>query len=479
MKKNFFYNILYQVFAIALPLIVAPYITRVLGAEKSGIYSYSQAFANYFYLFAMLGVNNYGNREIAKVQNDKRQMSVVFWEIYSLQAFLSLLFTTIYLITCIIAIKQYRNIYLIQVLYVISSGLDINWACFGMEKFKLTSIRSTVVKIVSTMSIFCFVNSSNDLIPYTFILSLTYVVSALSVWPFVLHTISFQKPKLSHIIRHIKPNLYLFLPVISVSIYNIMDKLMLGWWCSKSEIAYYEYAEKIVLVPCVIVLAIENVAMPKLTNLVSNGKNGKYRLYFDMVFCACSWLSVGMSWGIASVGQAFAPLFYGEDFLRCGLFMVVLAPVIVFRGWASGIRTMYIIPNEKDRIYLISIAIGALVNCLINVVLIPKMAGIGAIIGTIAAEFTVFVIQMFMSVKEINIKKQVKDAIYFSLAGLIMYSVLKVINFVWISALVLLILKVIIGAVVYVAFSILYFMVAKENKELYKEIGLCKNGMYE
>ena len=96
-KVNLIYNMIYQIFNIILPLVTAPYITRVIGATNIGIYSYSQAFANYFYLFAMLGVNNYGNRSIAMVRDDPKKLNQTFWEIFSFQFLIGAIVSLIYI----------------------------------------------------------------------------------------------------------------------------------------------------------------------------------------------------------------------------------------------------------------------------------------------------------------------------------------------------------------------------------------------
>ena len=69
--KNFFSNAFYQVFSIIFPLLTMPYIARILGAEKIGIYNYTYSIAIYFALVVKLGVDHYGNRSIAKVGEDK------------------------------------------------------------------------------------------------------------------------------------------------------------------------------------------------------------------------------------------------------------------------------------------------------------------------------------------------------------------------------------------------------------------------
>ena len=75
MKKNFIYNVLYQILILIIPLITMPYVSRVLGADGVGIYSYTYSISYYFMIIAMLGLNNYGNRTIAKVRNNKEELS--------------------------------------------------------------------------------------------------------------------------------------------------------------------------------------------------------------------------------------------------------------------------------------------------------------------------------------------------------------------------------------------------------------------
>ena len=71
-KKNFMYNVVYQILLIILPLITTPYISRILGSEGLGTYTYTYTIANYFMLAAMLGVKNYGNRSVAAVRKTGR-----------------------------------------------------------------------------------------------------------------------------------------------------------------------------------------------------------------------------------------------------------------------------------------------------------------------------------------------------------------------------------------------------------------------
>ena len=226
-KKNFTYNVFYQILTLILPLITAPYVSRVIGAEGQGIYSYTYSIAYYFMLFAMLGLKNYGNREIAKHRDNKEKLSKTFCSIYGLQFITALLSTIVFVIYIIFfSEKQYLLFYLLQLIYLISAFFDISWFFFGLEKFKTTVTRNVIIKIATLACTFLFVKTKNDLNIYIFLMSFSTLASQIALWPFLMKEIKFVRPTLKEIIKHLKPNLILFIPVISVSKYTIMDMIM-------------------------------------------------------------------------------------------------------------------------------------------------------------------------------------------------------------------------------------------------------------
>lgn len=468
-KTNFIFSISYQILTIILPLVTAPYISRVLGAQSVGIYSYSQAFANYFYLFAMLGVNNYGNRAIARVRDNHKELSKTFCEIYAFQFLMGLLVSIIYVGYCMLFVQENRLIYILQSLYVLSGMWDANWFCFGMEKFKLTTIRSTIIRILIVIAVLLFVKDMNDLWIYTLIMSANHICSALVIWPFILKHIDIIKPTWAGIKRHIKPNLVLFWPVIAVSLYNIMDKLMLGYFSTEEEVAFYSYAEKIVTIPTTLILALDNVIMPRMSNLYATKDTGKTKYYMDNVMMFAMFMAGAMAFGMAGISGVFAPWFYGNDFVRCGYFMFLLSPTIIFKGWAGALRTQFIIPTGRDKIYIISLTTGALSNLIINALLIPRMGGVGAIIGTLIAEFSVCFGQFFMCRKDINIRSYMIDGFSFCLVGAIMYAVVYVLSNVSTNALATLMIQICSGGILYILLAGFYMVYIRKNPTLINE----------
>lgn len=456
LKLNIIYSTVYQVLVLIIPLITAPYVSRVLGATNLGIYSYTQAFANYFVLFAMLGVANYGNRSIAQVREDSKRLSKTFWEIYSFQIFVTIIISILYLIYCFVAVSQNRIIYLLQFLYVVSAGFDINWFFFGIEKFKLTVTRNTIIKIINAVLIFALVKERSDLAVYTLIMSLGTLVSVVILFPFLMKYVSFEKIEIKNVLKHIKPNLVLFIPVIAISLYNIMDKLMLGYLSTSDEVAFYSNAEKIAQLPNSIIMAVGNVLMPRMSNLIATGDKEKSSKLFDksMTFMIVS--SVLLAFGMASVSKVFAPWFYGQEFARCGVFILWLCPTIVFKSIAGSIRTQLIIPMERDKVYILSVSVGAVVNLLANYFFISLYQGLGAVLGTVLAETAVCLIQIVMTADVVKYRKYVKYTIVSCIFGSIMFIILQAITIK--SALLNILVSMLIGALIYSVLCGVYFI---------------------
>ena len=153
LKKNLGYQTIYQILNTCIPLITSPYLARVLGAEKQGVFSYTQSIVNYFTLFAMLGVVNYGTRTIADCGKDRGKRSKTFWNIYMLQLCCTVISISVYAFYLTQICSQNIYIAFLQIFYLLGSLVDINWLFFGVEKFKITVSRNMVIRICSDFNV--------------------------------------------------------------------------------------------------------------------------------------------------------------------------------------------------------------------------------------------------------------------------------------------------------------------------------------
>lgn len=461
-KKNFLFNLIYNCLLIVIPIITTPYVSRVIGVEGVGIYSYSFSIANMFVLFAMLGLKNYGNRSIAKVRDNRVKLSITFWEIYTMQAIVAGGSILIY-IYYIVSTYSNENIAYFQILYVVSSIFDISWFYFGIENFKITVIRSILVKVITTISIFTFVKSKNDLWLYTMILGSGTLVSNLLLWPLLGNYIDKVKINIRNIKKHFKPNLVLFVPVIAVSIYKIMDKIMLGKIALSQEVGYYENAEKIIILSMGVVTSLGIVMLPRITNLVYNGSIKESKKYIEKSMFYVMTIASALSFGIAAIAPIFVPVFFGKEFMKSSVILILLSVTILFLSWSDVIRSQFLIPNGRDKVYIVSVFVGAIINLFMNVILIPRFYSVGAAIGTIFAEAGVCFYQSFCVRGELDLLRYLRGCIPGLVSGTVMFISVRSIGVNMEHTINNLIIQIAIGGFIYCLISLIYYKMFRKS----------------
>lgn len=281
-------------------------------------------------------------------------------------------------------------------------------------------------------------------------------LSQLILWGFLRKKINFVKISFSDIKQHIKPNLILFIPVIAVSLYKMMDKIMLGSLTSVTEVGFYENAEKIINIPMTLITALGTVMLPRMSNIIANGENNKANLYIAKSINFVMFMSFAMCLGLIGIGYNFAPIYFGNEFQKTGILIAMLATTLPFLSFANVIRTQYLIPREKDKIYIISVSLGAIINFVFNFILIPKLESIGACIGTIAAEISVMMYQTISVRNELNIKGYLRDIKQFLIKAIIMFICIYITNYIKINGVVKLLVQIIIGILVYCVLNFKY-----------------------
>ena len=448
-KKNFIYNIAYQILTMVIPILTAPYLARTIGAAGVGTYSYTHSIVYYFMLLTLLGVNNYGNRTIAKVRDDKEKLSKTFWSIYTLQLCMGAIMLLLYLTYVAVFDVEHSIIALYQSLFIVSAILDINWLFFGLEEFKKTVTRNSIIKICNVILIFLFVKDDSDVWKYTFIMSSMACLSQVVLWGFARKKIKFASIKINDIKRHIKPNLVLFIPVIAVSLYKIMDKIMLGSMSSVTEVGYYENAEKIISIPLTLITALGTVMLPRMSNIIAKGETHKINTYISKSTRFVMFASLAMCAGLIAIGKNFAPLFFGEEFEKTGALIILLSLTMPMISFANVLRTQFLIPKEKDKIYIKSVFLGAITNLIMNFIFIPSCGSIGACFGTIAAEFIVMAYQAFAVRRELPIRQYLKQSLPFLIKAIIMLGVIYPLNLVNLPAFTRLLAQLLAGIATY------------------------------
>lgn len=460
-KKNIVWQSLYQVLMIIVPLMVSPYVSRVLGPTHIGIYSYYNTIALYFGYFIMLGVANYGNKMIARVGDDKNEVSKTFWNIYGVQFISGIICLIVYVLTQ--CSGENSVIARIQILLLISSMFDINWLFYGKEKFKFTTIRSVIVKVAMVIAIFVFVKTKQDLWKYTLIMSITMVFNQLLLWIAAKDILCKPKLQLKLLLSNVKPLIIYFIPVISGTMYKYMAKLLLGIFSNMEQVGYYDNSEKLINIPLGFVTAISLVMLPKMSFLATQKNERLFQKYMNMSFMLSCILTSALMFGLLAVADDVSLFFWGKEFVACGVLIQILAISLPFTAWSSLLKAQYLLPLNKEKVFVCSLVTGAVISIILNLILIPSLASVGAAISTLVAEITVAVYQSFMIRKEMRFGQYFKDNIIFFVMGAIMFVCVYFVSKIELNLILKVAVEVLVGVVVY-GIQILLYM--KKNKRI-------------
>lgn len=423
--KNYFFNLIYQIMAIALPLITTPYLSRVLGADSIGKYSFAQSIVSYFALFAALGTTMYGQRLIARASREPKERSKLFWEILLFRTAGALAACLIYCLTIMPGASD-PLLYAVAAIEIVAVAVDVTWFYQGMEDFRPVAAYTALGKLLAILGIFLFVKSREDLVVYVILYCGSILLGNALTWLDLRHYLvglDKEQRKLS-VIRHFLPALSLFISQVAIQVYVVLDKTMIGLITkSDFENGYYEQGQKLSRVLVALVTSMGVVMASRVAVLWKENK--KQRVYsliessFRLVFA----LSIPIAFGVTLVASRFVPIFYGDGFEPVVPLLMVLSFMIPVIGCSNVIGIQLLVPSGREKLLTVSVSVGALVNVILNLGLIYWYASTGAAIASLLAEIVVTSVQFFFVRKEIRVIRIIKIALRYVLFGGLMAAV--------------------------------------------------------
>ena len=463
-KKNAAYNVAYRLFSVLLPLITAPYLSRTVGTYGVGLYSKAWSISYIFCLIGMLGLNDYGVRTIAQARDNRKELDRTFSEIWQMQLLVAGITLIFWFGYVFLVAGEEKVLALHLTMMSVSCLVSFDWCLMGLDIFKPIALRNTFVKTAAAVCVFIFVKNENDLWIYAFVWSLATLLGNLSCAVTLKGRVTYYRVPMRDSLKHLRPCAVLFISVMAVNIYRTMDKVMVSAIAGLDQNGLYENAEKIIYCLSGFILAIGTVMMPKISNWQKRGETEKIARNIDksmdLVICMVS----AMAFGVAAVADRFAPLFYGEDFRYSGTLMAPLGFSLIMIGFANVIRTQVVLPQKRDTIFVKSVCCGAVVNLIVNALLIPSMKSMGAVVGTLLAELTVPVVQFIILRKELPYKTYISYVgIYAVIGGIMLVCVRLVAKWLPAETWVNLGIMTATGIVVYGALCMVYWKVCNKG----------------
>lgn len=422
-KKNYIYSLLNKLIAVLVPILVTPYLARVLEPDGNGVLSFIASISSYFILIANIGIETYGQRVIAIHRDNKSFLKKFFFEIMILRSILTVVCLIIYYICFISSLNQANNVlYAIMALSIFAVIFDFSWFFQGVEDFKILAISNILTRVLYVVLVFVFVKQKSDLNLAALFSVINTILPFFLSLPFIY---KYLKGKIEGTIKpfsHFKECMVYFVPTVAVQIYTVLDKTMIGLITgSDFENGYYEQAEKLIKLPLTLITTLFVIMRSRISYYYSSNEYGKIQDLIKKSANVAFGLSLPMMMGVIAVAPTLVPVYLGVGYENCIVLLYVFSPIIPIISLSNLIGTHYYTPFGKQKISNIFLIFGALINVILNSFLIYLLQSLGATIASVLAEFFIVILYVTFSRTFINPIIFLKTGYKYLISSIIMF----------------------------------------------------------
>ncbi len=458
MTKNLFYTILLSVVNILFPIVSFPYAAHILGPVGIGKVQFIISFAQYFALFAALGIPIYGIKETAKNMDDPKKLAIVFTELTSIFFIASLVLSVIYAIVLFSFpfFSEERSLYIYAGLLILLNFSYTDWFYAGIEEFRGITLRSVLIKSISLILLYTAVKTESDYTYYLFITIFSILGNQLLSFIMV-----FQKTRPCftdlNLKKHLKPLFYIFGATLAASIYTVLDTVLLGFLSNDRAVGLYTASVKLIKITIPIITSMGVILIPAISNNFAQNKLSEIRQLLDKSFNFTVFISVPVCFGLAILAPEFIFVFSGNKFMKGTTSMQILSFLPLLIGVGHFFCFQILMPFGRNKEIFFSMLAGVLTCLLLNFTLVPFFQEIGASIANVFTELVVTIFYFLYLRKHYTHNYKWKFVIQSFLSSLLFFPIIMLIRQASMSSLVTLSISVTACAVFYIASHLLVF----------------------
>ncbi len=422
-KVNFFYSALHKVLAVVIPIVITPYLARVLEADGNGSLSFVASISSYFILFSNLGIETYGQRLIAIHRDDSAYLKKCTLEISILRLTVTLLALFVYGVCFVSPLNPSDNLlYAVYALPILAVALDFTWFFQGVENYRVLAISNIITRFTYVALVFLLVKGKGDLTTAALLAAGNTIVPFALSMPFLYKYFGGKIEGGINPIRHLKDCFVYLIPTIAIQIYTVLDKTMIGVIThSDFENGYYEEAEKLIKMPLTVIMTLNTIIRARIAYYYGNGEEDKIKSLVEKSANLSMMLIMPITFGFAAVIPTLVPVYLGAGYEKCVLLMYALLPLLPIITISNLYGSHYYTPCGKQKTSNIFLIAGALFNAALNTVLIYFWQSLGAAIASVCAELLVTTLYAVFAAKFFSLWSIVKLSWKYFLASAIMF----------------------------------------------------------
>ena len=426
--RNYLYNAAYQLLVILTPIITAPYLARVLGADQLGIYGYVNSSGNIITTCTLLGIFAYGNRQTAYVRDNRKELTETFWEIEFTRLLLGICGTAVYIIYTFLN-KDFKLFFILYYPYILAQFIDCTWIYVGLEDMKPAVVKNFVTRVLNVIGIFVLIKKKEDLWIYVLLLALTALITNVAAYSQLGKYIGRPSGNIRRFTVHIRSSVYLFLPQAAALFYLQVDKVMLQWITGASnQVSFYDHAEKLINIPLSLISVMSTVMMPRIANEFKNNNRGQIETLLNKAGRFALFAAFPMMFGLACIADKFIPWYLGSEFAPVASAMVILSPIVVLNSLTGISGQQYFTATNQINILLRAYVSAAVLNVIVNAVLIPGHGYIGAAVATVGSSLISTILQYYYLNRQVRVTGLIKCSLRYLAASVVMAVVVYLIT---------------------------------------------------
>lgn len=378
-RRNLFYNTLLTSAYYVFPLIVYPYVSRVLGVSNIGLVGFIDSIATYFILFSMMGISIVGTREIARAGADLSTRRNAFASLLSLHsvmtvATLAVMAAATFLVPQLRAQLPMMGVGMCKLVFNL---FLIEWFYRGIEDFKFITIRTILVRACYVGAVFIFVRKAEDTFVYYFLTMTVVAVTAAINTAESRRFLGRGKVRIS-IGKYLKPFFTLGVYELLAASYSTLNAAFLGFVSDDTEVGYYTTAAKVISILTMIYISFSGVLLPRMSSLVAEGNTEIFRKYFRKTFKFVFLFSVP----VIAIIEIFAPevimLLSGPGYEGAVVPLRIMMPFLLVLGLEQLFTVQTLMPMGRETLIMKITVIAAMAGILLNVILVPRLGAIGS-----------------------------------------------------------------------------------------------------
>lgn len=404
LSMNLIMNIILTVSGFVFPLIAFPYISRVLLAEGIGKVQLASSFISYFTIISQLGIPTYGIRACAAVRDDRTKLTRTVHELMMIQAVATLISYALLIgfILSVPRLYQERQLYFITSLTILLGAIGMEWLFRAMEQYTYITIRSLVFKVIAIIAMFLLVKSKQDYVIYATISVVAAAGSNILNLTQLRKFIDLKPVGGYQLRQHLRPVFVLFAYVCATTIYTNLDTVMLGFMATDAEVGYYGVAVKLKNILVSVVTALGTVLLPRVSYYYEQRLMDDFWKIAAKAFRVVLMMALPLTVYFMVLAKDGIFFLSGTSYERSVLPMIIIMPTLVCIGLTSVTGNQILIPTKRENTILHASLVGALIDLILNAILIPDMGAAGAAIGTLVAEAVVLLYHFAVLRREIK-----------------------------------------------------------------------------